>query len=375
MPRSCMPRALLVQLGLGALAPRPRASAIRAFCSASSACALARRRPRARCSLGDALAARARAHARACWTRLARIARQHEREQRDDDQSHDDDGDDGAGGHRIPPFHDGVLVEGFPADCLSAMRADLRPAVALDPLRRRAAGRGRGRARRRSGRAAARADRPRHRRRRPGGAGGGARARHRASRPPPSCPPSHGEHEDLHILGYELDHRRRRRCSPRCDDFRGDRVRRIDAMADRLRELGLRARRRTARARRDAGKPIGRPHLADARARAPGEPQRLRTRGSTAERALPAVPGPRRRRATSPASRPTVPQAIEVIHAAGGVAVWAHPFWDLDDAPRRSPRCDAFVDAGLDGVECFYATHTRGADRARCTPPRASAGC
>ena len=30
-------------------------------------------------------------------------------------------------------------------------------------------------------------------------------------------------------------------------------------------------------------------------------------------------------------TRPTVPDAIRVIHAAGGVAVWAHPFWDLDD--------------------------------------------
>ena len=30
-------------------------------------------------------------------------------------------------------------------------------------------------------------------------------------------------------------------------------------------------------------------------------------------------------------SRPTVEQAIEVIHAAGGVAVWAHPFWDVED--------------------------------------------
>src|SRR5690349_23750207 len=34
-----------------------------------------------------------------------------------------------------------------------------------------------------------------------------------------------------------------------------------------------------------------------------------------------------------PRSRPTVAEAIELIHAAGGVAVWAHPFWDLDD-PR-----------------------------------------
>ena len=29
---------------------------------------------------------------------------------------------------------------------------------------------------------------------------------------------------------------------------------------------------------------------------------------------------------------PTVAQAIEAIHDAGGVAIWAHPFWDISDA-------------------------------------------
>src|SRR6185312_7589700 len=57
-------------------------------------------------------------------------------------------------------------------------------------------------------------------------------------------------------------------------------------------------------------------------------------------------------------SRPTVAQAIEVIHAAGGVAVWAHPFWDVD-APEEAMRTlDAFAAVGLDCVEAFYTTHT-----------------
>ncbi len=29
-----------------------------------------------------------------------------------------------------------------------------------------------------------------------------------------------------------------------------------------------------------------------------------------------------------------MPQAIELIHTAGGVAVWAHPFWDIPDHPE-----------------------------------------
>ena len=45
-------------------------------------------------------------------------------------------------------------------------------------------------------------------------------------------------------------------------------------------------------------------------------------------------------------SRPTVAQAIEVIHAAGGVAVWAHPFWDLDDVDETLATLATFAAAG-----------------------------
>src|ERR1700710_2713681 len=68
----------------------------------------------------------------------------------------------------------------------------------------------------------------------------------------------HGEHEDLHILGYEVD-----RADPALlaalEDFRADRGRRILAMADRLRELGF-ALDDEAFMQRES---IGRPHLAD----------------------------------------------------------------------------------------------------------------
>ena len=58
-------------------------------------------------------------------------------------------------------------------------------------------------------------------------------------------------------------------------------------------------------------------------------------------------------------SRPTVEQAIEVIHAAGGVAVWAHPFWDVDDPDEVLRTIERFAAEGLDGVECFYPEHSR----------------
>jgi predicted metal-dependent phosphoesterase TrpH len=168
----------------------------------------------------------------------------------------------------------------------------------------------------------------------------------------------HGEYEDLHILGYELDIGDAD-LQAALHDFRGDRARRIEEMADRLRELGFELDDAPLRARREAGKPIGRPHLADAVLAHPANAQRLQDEGIDGRNALfppYLVPGAA---AYVARSRPTVPQAIEVIHAAGGVAVWAHPFWDVDHEPEALATLRAFVDAGLDGVECFYATHSR----------------
>src|SRR2546423_14767518 len=48
----------------------------------------------------------------------------------------------------------------------------------------------------------------------------------------------HGGHEDLHVLGYALDHADAR-LEAALEDFRADRGRRVRAMADRLRELGF----------------------------------------------------------------------------------------------------------------------------------------
>lgn len=45
---------------------------------------------------------------------------------------------------------------------------------------------------------------------------------------------------------------------------------------------------------------------------------------------------------------PSVREAIDMIHASGGLAVWAHPPLELFDAEVR-----AFAGWGLDGVECF----------------------
>ena len=160
----------------------------------------------------------------------------------------------------------------------------------------------------------------------------------------------HGPHEDLHILGYALDHTDSTLLDA-LEDFRADRVRRIFAMADRLRELGFELDDEGFRSHPAPG----RPHIADALLAHPANAQRLRDEGIDGKNALfpaylvPGAPGYVRR------SRPTVPEAIDVIHAAGGLAVWAHPYWDLDEP---LPTLHEFADFGIDGVEAFYATHT-----------------
>jgi predicted metal-dependent phosphoesterase TrpH len=166
----------------------------------------------------------------------------------------------------------------------------------------------------------------------------------------------HGAHEDLHILGYGLDDSDQE-LQATLHDFRGDRARRIAEMADRLRELGFELDDSPLEARRQAGKPIGRPHLADAVLAHPGNAKRLADEGIDGRDALfppYLIPGAA---AYVARSRPTVAQAIEVIHAAGGVAVWAHPFWDVDAMAEVEAAVRRFAAGGMDGVEAFYIEH------------------
>ncbi len=164
-------------------------------------------------------------------------------------------------------------------------------------------------------------------------------------------------YEELHILGYLLHHRDPAFAAT-LEDLRGDRERRVLAMADRLRAEGFALEDSELRRRQAAGEVLGRPHLAHALLDHPANAQRIAAEGIGSLRELfprYLVPGTPTYVART---RPTVGEAIELIHRAGGLAVWAHPFWDVQEPAAVREMLERFTVLGIDGVEAFYPTHT-----------------
>jgi predicted metal-dependent phosphoesterase TrpH len=147
--------------------------------------------------------------------------------------------------------------------------------------------------------------------------------------------------EDLHVCGYWVD---LGAIAPACERAQHERVTRAGAIVERLRAEGFDL--HLEDAVREAGDAlsIGRPHIA----RAAGATGDL---GPFFEEYL--VPGAK---AFVPRRWPTAEQAIETIHAAGGVAVIAHPYWDISEPTEVD---DLIRSLGADGIETFYPTHSR----------------
>lgn len=147
------------------------------------------------------------------------------------------------------------------------------------------------------------------------------------------------EDADLHILGYWIDPESAaiREHQTASAVRRQDRMRR---MVERMQQLGAAVSYDEVVA--TAGpetRSLGRPHLA--RALLAGG--HIASYGEAFDRYL---------RDGGPAfvaqDFPTVREGIEMIHAAGGFAVWAHPPIEVFDRVVRE-----FTDWGLDGIECY----------------------
>lgn len=163
---------------------------------------------------------------------------------------------------------------------------------------------------------------------------------------------------DVHVLGYAFDPQDPT-LGAALGRFRAERELRNDRILDRLHELGLEVDTAEVNARREAGAPVGRPHIARAVLAAPANRERLAAEGADSVDGM--FRGYLADGGAAWVSRegPSVAEAIDVIHAAGGVAVWAHPFFDVDSPEEVLAEIDRFRGDGLDGVECFYVTHAR----------------
>ncbi|MGA8746820.1 MAG: PHP domain-containing protein [Solirubrobacterales bacterium] len=151
----------------------------------------------------------------------------------------------------------------------------------------------------------------------------------------------HAYAEDLHICGYWVD---LGVIAPACERAQHERVARAGEIIEKLRGEGFDLHLEDAVAEAGDALSIGRPHIA----RAAGASGDL---GPFFEEYL--VPGAK---AFVPRRWPSAAEAIELIHAAGGSAVIAHPYWDIS---ARDEVDDLIRSLGADGIETFYPTHTR----------------
>src|ERR1700761_938955 len=146
--------------------------------------------------------------------------------------------------------------------------------------------------------------------------------------------------EDLHICGYWID---LEKIEPTCERAQSERRARAGEIVENLRGYGFDLTLDDAIREAGGADSIGRPHIAKA-AGATGD------LGPFFEEYL--VPGAK---AFVPRRWPNAEQAIALIREAGGVAVIAHPYWDISDPEQVE---DLIRSLKPDGVETYYPPHT-----------------
>jgi predicted metal-dependent phosphoesterase TrpH len=147
---------------------------------------------------------------------------------------------------------------------------------------------------------------------------------------------------ERHILGYGIDPGHEAVLS-HTGEARAMRRERMAAMIDALYRLGVEVPPAAVEAEA-AGAPLARPHLA----RAMVAMGAVRSHGEAFARYL-GDAGP----AYVPGAAIDVATAVQRIHAAGGLSVWAHPPLDA-----IALELDAYADQGLQGIEVYRPRQT-----------------
>ncbi len=155
------------------------------------------------------------------------------------------------------------------------------------------------------------------------------------------------DREEIHLLALHID--RADVIAGELARFRDDRVTRAERMVARLRQLGVEVTMDDVRREAGAGA-VGRPHVARAVVAAGGA-------GDVREAFDRFLGDGRPANVEKP--RLEAREAIALAHAAGGIAVWAHP----GSAGRRD-KVEPLAAAGLDGLEVLHPRHS-GDDMAR----------
>lgn len=146
---------------------------------------------------------------------------------------------------------------------------------------------------------------------------------------------------EVHVLGLHIDVNGHLETA--LEKFRTERAERAALMVARLTALGVQISFADVE-REAAGGAIGRPHVARALV-AIGECESLR---DAFDRYLGFG-----RAAFVPKPKMSVREAVELIHAAGGLAIWAHPGQE-----GRLERIERFARSGMDGVEVRHPSHS-----------------
>jgi len=151
---------------------------------------------------------------------------------------------------------------------------------------------------------------------------------------------AHDGAEEIHILALHVT--RPGPLESRLAYFRTARELRARKIVERLNSLGISVDYEAVMTEA-AGGSVGRPHVARAMIRAGA----VRDSREAFDKFLAAG-----RPAFIPKERLEIRDAIEITHAAGAIAIWAHP-----GADGRRARVEPLVQMGLDGVEVRHPSH------------------